>query len=177
MGLEKKIFEEFFSKQIDKETFIAKLGMNEKDFHIRLCEELEKNMVQKDSVVAEYLMYALSIWVWQMNNIENRPVNYFLKVLNRLVLYDWHKQHEDIVDILQAISDESSIEPLYQTIYLRLQYLEWDDNYSLQKRCTRAIASIGGEKAIGYLELLKKEDNVIIRDLAQRKLEQLKTSL
>ena len=173
MEFGKQLFEDYFSKRIDKETLIAKLGVNEENFHIMLCEEMEKNMCQQDPVMAEYLMYALVIWFWDENNIGKRPVNYFLKLLNELVVCDWHKQHEDIVDMLQRISDESSIEPLYQTMYLKLQYLEWDDNYSLQKRCTRAIAGIGGEKAIGHLEWLKQEDNVIIRELAERKWKQL----
>ena len=151
MEFGKQLFEDYFSKRIDKETLIAKLGVNEENFHIMLCEEMEKNMCQQDPVMAEYLMYALVIWFWDENNIGKRPVNYFLKLLNELVVCDWHKQHEDIVDMLQRISDESSIEPLYQTMYLKLQYLEWDDNYSLQKRCTRAIAGIGGEKTLDYL--------------------------
>ena len=173
MEIEKKIFEDFFSKKIDKDLFIAKLGVNEKEFPVELYKEIEKNMVQQDPVMSEYLVYALSIWVWDKENFGKRPVKYFLKLLNELVLYDWHKQHETIVDILQIISDESSIEPLYQTMYLKLQYLEWDDSYSLQKRCIRAITSIGGEKAVGYLELLKQEDNTIVKELAQRKWEQL----
>ena len=174
MGFEKKIFDDYFSNQINVENFITSLGIDDKGFHIKLHEELEKNIVQRDSQMLEFLIYALMLWEEKGSNVENITLNFFLEILNELVLYGWHEQHENIVNLLQMISDESSIEPLYNTIYLNLQYLEWDDNYSLQKKCIRVVASIGGEKAIGCLEILKQDDNAIIRELAKKKLEQLK---
>lgn len=174
MGLENGLFEGYFANEISRESFVDKLNINNQDFPDSLYKEIETTIGNKDSRRLEYLIYALMVWAEKGNCTENVMADYFLESLNELVLYDWHKQHENIAELLQKIADEKSVEPLYKAIYLKLPYLEWDDNFSFQKKCVRIIGKIGGENAVKILENLCNEKNMIICEIAQRKLMQLK---
>lgn len=105
--------------------------------------------MKQDSEMLEFLVYALMLWEEKGNSSDKLPLGYFTDILNELLLCDWHTQHENIVTLLQKISAECSVEPLYQAIY-----------------------SIGGEKAIHQLEILSRADNPIIKEMASRKPDQ-----
>lgn len=94
-------------------------------------------------------------------------------VVNRLLLCDWHYKHEDIIWILQKISLCDSIEYLYKAIELQPQYLDWDDNYTFEVKCVRAIYYIGKEKSFPYLKRLCSHSNHIIREMAQKQMKKL----
>ena len=46
---------------------------------------------------------------------------------------DWHNQHENLVNLIQKISHESSMLFWEKAIGMNLAYMEWDDNYSFEK--------------------------------------------
>lgn len=94
-------------------------------------------------------------------------------VANQLLVSDWHYNHEDITWILQKISSWESIEYLYDAIELQPQYLAWNDNYTFEVKCVRAIYYIGKEKSFSYLEKLCKHPNDVIREMAQRQIKKL----
>ncbi len=96
-----------------------------------------------------------------------------LDVSNRLLICDWHYKHEDIVWILQKISSCDSIEYLYKAIKLQLQYLAWDDNYTFEVKCVRAIYYIGKEKTFPYLKKLCNYPNCVIREMALKQIKKL----
>lgn len=164
------IFEEYFANKISEETLIKTLGIHDKEFPVNLRAEMEKVCAEQNSKRLEILVYALFLWEETCTNAAKMSLSYFVDILKKLLLCSWHKQHENIVGLLQKIADEGSLECLYHAIYLKLQYLEWDDNYSFQVRCVRAISSIGGEKATQYLKLLSREENPVIQEIAERKL-------
>jgi len=172
MSFENSLFEKYFSNQVSESYLIEKLEIDNKDFLDNLYEEVVCVIEKKDAQRLEYLIYALLMWEMQESNTIILLKEKFLDCLNNALLLEWHKQHEIIVDLLQKMPDEKSITYLYRAIYLKLLYLEWDENYSFQKKCVRVIAKIGGEEAIKCLEALCKEENEIIRELAQRKIEQ-----
>lgn len=97
----------------------------------------------------------------------------YVSILNKLLISDWHFQHENIVLILQKISSVESLEYLYNAIGLHLQYLEWDDNYAFEVKCIRAIYYIGKEKSCSYLDKLCKHSNKIISEMAQRQIKKM----
>ncbi|MDE7270500.1 MAG: hypothetical protein K2N81_08505, partial [Acetatifactor sp.] len=63
----------------------------------------------------------------------------YVDILNRLLISDWHYQHENIVLLLEKISCLKSLNYLYKAIELHPQYLSWDDNYAFEVKCVRAI--------------------------------------
>ena len=172
MGFENSLFEKYFSNQVSKSYLIEKLEIDNKFFLDNLYEEVVCVIDKDDSQRLEYLIYALLLWEEQESNTIILLKEKFLECLNNALLFNWHKQHEIIVDLLQKMPDEKSITYLYKAIYLKLVYLEWDENYSFQKKCVRVIAKIGGKEAIKYLDVLCKDENKIIRELAKRKIEQ-----
>lgn len=97
----------------------------------------------------------------------------YADILNKLLVSDWHYQHENIVLVLQKISSVKSIEYLYDAIELQPQYLAWDDNYAFEVKCVRAIYYIGKEKSYSCLEKLCRHPNGVIREMAQRQIGKL----
>lgn len=166
---EKILYQNYFSNKISEETLAEQLKLSDKDFPLVVQDKMKQDLDEKDAEMLEYHLYSVFMWEASISPEKREPLDIFADTLNRLLLCVWHKQHEDIVTLLQKISAESSVDVLYKAIYLKLPYLEWDDNFSFQKKCVRAINHIGGEKARRYLELLCQEKNPIIRELAERK--------
>lgn len=86
---------------------------------------------------------------------------------------DWHTKHEDIVFLLQELSQESSLSYLEKAVDMKLAYLEWDDNYAFEKRCIRAVFYIGKEKSREFLKKMTLSENEELRKLAVRKFNEL----
>lgn len=167
---EKLLYQDYFSNKISEEILAKELKLSDKAFLFSVHEKMEKDLVEKEAQMLEYHVYSVFLWEAHVSRENSETLASLVDILNRLLLCDWHKQHENIVILLQKISSESSVEILYQAIYLPLEYLKWDDNFSFQKRCVRAIAAIQGAQAIMALQKLAQDENEIIRGLAQRKL-------
>lgn len=89
-------------------------------------------------------------------------------ILNKLLISDWHYQHENIVRILQEISSFKSMQYLYDAIELRPRYIAEDYNHAFELKCVRALYYIGKEKSIFYLDRLCKHPDNMVRKMAQR---------
>lgn len=173
MELTESLFDAYFKHQISLENFIKKLGIYESDFlECLLCEMTEVFKLQ-DAIRLEHLIYALFLWDERIGEKNIHELEKFLDKLNRLVVSDWHHDHEDIVWLLQKKSSVNSLDYLYNAIELHPQYLEWDDNYAFEKKCVRAIYYIGKEKSFPYLEKLCKHPNKIISEMAERQIKKL----
>lgn len=68
----------------------------------------------------------------------------------------WHYKHEDLARLLKEYRSPSSVDVLYLAANLKLEYLDFDDNYSLAVKCIWGINSIGNENAIQKLKILSK---------------------
>lgn len=174
MSMSKKPFLKYFDNKITLETLMREIGINDNGFAANLCENLEEELETQDYEMLEFLIYELMIWEEKGNDANGLTLTFFKNILNSLIVCEWHEQHENIVMLIQKISDEDSIDYLFNAIHLKLSYLEWDDNYSFQTKCIRAIGNIGGKKAIKYLETLCEDANSIVREISQKQLEKLK---
>lgn len=173
MDLTDDLFEMYFDNKIHLEEFVEMLGFKEKNFLNCLQVEIEKTTINHDADRLENLLCALLLWEDRNGEDNIQGLVNFLKVLDDLLISDWHTQHENIVLLLQKISDVESLEYLFNAIELKPQYLSWDDNYAFEIKCVRAIYYIGKERAIQYLEKLCRNENDIIREMAQRQLSKL----
>lgn len=121
------IFDLFFHKKISYDEFVLKIISYYNESEDSILNEL---LVSYDNMCSEkidYLVYALFVLD---DTIANFDINKYLNVLNKLIISSWHYKHEDIVQLLEKISSFESLNYLYQAVYLRLDYLSWDENYS-----------------------------------------------
>ncbi len=177
MNFDRKIFWDYFNKRISRDELAEKIQISSPLFQYSLLMELQKNYDLKDPEMIEFLLYALFLWDENQQQHQQQH-NYthlfcFEDILNKLLIADWHTQHEDIVWLLQNICDKNSVMYLYQAISLKPSYLDWDDNYAFPLKCIRAIGRIGGKEAIDCLVVLQNDPNPILADVAKRKLKEL----
>lgn len=176
MNLTENLFEMYWGKKIDLEEFVDRIGFEEKNFLKCLQEEIEKTKINCDADRLENLLYVLFLWKDRYSGDDISEMENFLNILDDLLISDWHTQHENIVMLLQSISNVESLEYLFNAIKLKPEYLSWDDNYAFEVRCVRAIYYIGKEKSLAYLEKLCKHENDIIREMAQRQMKKIMKS-
>ncbi len=130
-------------------------------------ELLEVSFVEKCGEKTEIAIYLVFKY-------EMLPEDY-IDILHRLLLSDWHEQHENIAMLLQDAKNASSVEYLYQTIGLNLDYLEFDETYALEVKCLWALGDIGNDEAKEKLRSLLENNNEIIRDNARMQLQRIES--
>jgi hypothetical protein len=91
-------------------------------------------------------------------------------VLNLLCVATWHARHEDVVRALQKIGDASSVEPLEKAAHAVHEYLDYDEFFGLARKCTWALADIGGTEARNALERLATSKNEQLAKYAHKRL-------
>ncbi|MEL7115833.1 MAG: hypothetical protein AAGP08_09620, partial [Pseudomonadota bacterium] len=60
-----------------------------------------------------------------------------------VLVEDWHFRHEDVASAIQDLKCASAIEALEQRASGNPDYLAWDENHTLARKCTWALADIG----------------------------------
>lgn len=143
------IFELYFNKKLSYSEFFFKILGYYNDDEDFILNELKNSYDSMNSKRIEYLIYVLFIL---NNEISNFDIEKYTQMLDDLLISDWHYKHEDIIQLLEKISSFESLDYLYKALYLKLDYLEWDENYSFEKKCMYAISKIGKQKAIPYLK-------------------------
>ena len=146
MNLSNYIFEKFFWNKISQEELLKEIEVNSPEFEKILRQELENVMLNKDRERLEYLIYTLFLAEKRVN------LNFYVDLLNELIICKWHEQHENIAILLQKIHLPSSVIYLKKAIYMHLQYLEWDDNYAFEVKCIWALGYIKNSEAEEVLE-------------------------
>ena len=94
-----------------------------------------------------------------------------LEILNKLILEDWHKTHEDIANLLQYFKSNLSVESLYETTFIKFKYLNYTD--ALAVKCIWALADINTSESKKKLELLSKSKDKVIKKNAIQQLKRL----
>lgn len=174
MELSTNLFDAYFKNQISIKVFINKIGIYEDDFLDNLLSEMDIASKFQNTERLGHLIYALFLWDERLGERKKNELDKFIDILNKLLISKWHYKHEDITLLLQKISSDKSIEYLYDAIELHPEYLAWDDNYSFEVKCVRAIYHIGKERSYSYLEKLCEHPNEVIREMAQRQLNKLR---
>lgn len=162
MNLSNDIFEKYFNNIISQEELRNTIECSSPQFQIKLKEELENTIVNQDGERLEYLIYTLFL------TEENININFYVDLLNKLIICKWHQQHENIAMLLQKIHSPSSVTYLQKAVHLRPQYLEWDDNYAFEVKCIWALGYIKNSEAEEVLEQLSKESNAVLSQNAKK---------
>lgn len=151
--------------RITNDVFLQRNGI------AKIEEVLKERLIvaydQRDAASTETLIYL--IFKFEVFGNED-----YVSILNKLLLSDWHYQHENIALLLEKISCFDSVKCLYDAIHRHPSYLSEDENCAFEVKCVRAIYYIGKEKSVSYLEKLSTHENDIVRETAQRQLKKLK---
>ncbi len=94
----------------------------------------------------------------------------FAPYLIELLETKWHFRHEDIVLALQATKDNRATKTLLKTAKIKFEYLDYDNSYSLSRKCTWALADIGTDESKKALEELSQWHDKEIAEYAQKRL-------
>jgi len=94
-----------------------------------------------------------------------------VEVLCKIMLQDWHNQHENIAMVLKDLRSPGSTDCLYQTVEAHFPYLDYDESYALGVKCLYALHAIGTPQAREKLALLASSSNEVISERAGRLLQ------
>lgn len=95
----------------------------------------------------------------------------YVPALIALLKSPYHHCHEDIVSGLQRLKHAGACEALFNAALIRHEYLDYDENFGLARKCTWALADIGSPEAQGYLRNLAAGSNKMIAAYAQKRLD------
>ncbi len=99
-----------------------------------------------------------------------------VSLLNALLLLPNHQKHEDIAQLLQQHHDPSSIQSLETAAQLDFDYLAWDENRALTRKCLWALAAINSNEAWTVIEKLAKSEVPVIQEWANEQLDRPRIS-
>lgn len=149
--------------KITKDEFLRQFSEFSEDVDY-LRRGLESAFANRDADAVEYLL----LFGFQFGFPENSA-----EVLCKLILEDWHTQHENIAMILNKMHYAEAVECLYQTALAVFPYLDYDESYSLGVKCIYALRTIGTASAKEKLDLIAHGGNAILAENAQRLLKTL----
>lgn len=91
------------------------------------------------------------------------------RLLSKLLLEDWHEEHEEIARILQfKVKIPESVDDMEQAMQLKFKYLVDRDNYfPFVVKCMYAIGSLNTNASKLKLQVLAASEDDFIRKAAQ----------
>jgi len=95
----------------------------------------------------------------------------YVPTLIALAEAPWHQRHEDVVHALQILRSPKAISALEQATFSRHEYLAYDNNYALARKCTWALADIGTREAHGALTRIAECSDPTIAAYAKKRLD------
>jgi hypothetical protein len=93
------------------------------------------------------------------------------ELLADVLVADWHFRHEDVAHAIQDLKCASAVKALERRASSNPNYLEWDENHALARKCTWALADIGTDDAEQALQRLSKSDILVVRGFAQKRID------
>jgi hypothetical protein len=94
-----------------------------------------------------------------------------VEILNLLISLSNHHSHEDIARSLQKAHDPSSIPALVGAVQADLDYLSWDKDKALARKCIWALAAIGTKEAWFEIERFSQLGEPVIASWAKEQLD------
>jgi hypothetical protein len=83
----------------------------------------------------------------------------------------WHQRHEDVVRALQQLRSSDAVDALERTAFSVHEYLAYDGDFGLARKCTWALADIGTPAAHQALTRLAECNNPTIAGYAKKRLD------
>lgn len=154
------------SRKIDINEFYKRFSIDLSANPYYFRDEWKKALQAKDE---ETLQNVLFIECWLYDNKYNhwRPDGYYLPDIRKLIKAEWHKQHEELIDILMAFNDKKD-----QSIYIDVLHTTFDYYKGAEEtfmvpiwvKCIWKLAQIGTPEAIKSIKELKNSPYKHIKD-------------
>ncbi|MCB0776331.1 MAG: hypothetical protein KDB99_08420 [Chitinophagaceae bacterium] len=160
----RKFNEKSISEIEFRKTFSVDLRLNQ-DF---ILSNLYLALKEEDP---ELLDYTLALFFFDPGFMNSEK---YVHVLSRILDCEWHFRHEDIIALLEGTKSIECVEILYNTALRNFKYLEYDNTYSLARKCIHALGRIKTKEATEKLEILARSDNSIIKEKAEKQLYNIK---
>lgn len=157
---ERELILDLIAHRISESDFLARFPIDPRSDPSSVTRILEQAYCTQNASDVEFGMYL----GFHFNSFSQDSV----EILCKLLVEDWHKQHEDIAWILQKLKDPASVGPLYWAANASLPYLAYDDAHALATKAMWALSEINSEDARRKLTLLTQSEIPIIRDNAAR---------
>lgn len=93
--------------------------------------------------------------------------------LCKLMVEDWHIEHEDIATTLQWRKDPKATETLYQAATMKFDYLAYNDSHAFARKCIYALGDINSAESIDKIRKLTQVNDETICGYATHQLERI----
>lgn len=161
---EKKLIKDFISREITSADFIEKYPVNLNANPNYILSVLQNAYETKN---AEEIDLGLTLPFFDK---DFKGSNKYVDILCKLLREPWHHKHEDIAVLLQGLKAPESVDALYEAVFSRFDYLDYDDTYALARKCIHALGDINTEYSREKLKLLASSDIPIIKEKADKQL-------
>ena len=163
--INKEVILQLVTKKITKEVATEILDIDIDNITVELYKLLQYNIEKQYADNIPFILYLIIGY-----ELKYDP---YLDLLNKLILCDWHGQHENVAIALDEIRSPISVEFLYKAILLKHDCLAWDENFAFERKCVWALAKIGTLEAKEKLNQLKNCDNELISGWAKKRIQGL----
>lgn len=109
-------------------------------------------------------------WALVIMRAADAPAEEFLEPMTELFPAEWHRDHEDIVSTLGELRSLKTLPTLVLATHWVPEHLDWDENRALAVKAIWALGAIPGAQAREALEVLRDDENEIIRENAVKQL-------
>lgn len=165
--VEKQMILDLSLDEISQEEFYDKYPVKLLDNQSYFVNILEEALLKKNSEDVEFVLMIAGY-------IDSIKV--YLPVLRKLILENWHNQHEIIVDILSGVLDKSDAKYFYHVLKSEYDYIEDVEDFlvPIWIKCLWALYKIGSEKAFDYLKQFQDSEYEDIKNTATELLSRIK---
>lgn len=161
---EKQFIKDFISGNIERNDLLRLYPINLNEDKDYILQGLNNAFARQNPEDVEYLLYLLPF-----DKELTKPGKY-LDIFCKLLKVSWHYQHESLANLLQGLKDPKSVDCLYKAASAKFDYLDYDDTYSLARKCIHALGDINTEYAKEKLRLLAASSIPIIKEKAEKQL-------
>jgi hypothetical protein len=161
---ERNLIKNLISGGISKQDFIRQYPVDfdsDKNYVLNGLKDALSKKTSED--VEDFLSLVTFDKGWNTNP---KYANIFCELLGE----SWHYQHEDLVSLLQGMKDPDTVDCLYNSALAKPEYMDYDDSYSLARKCIHALGDINTDYAREKLRLLAQSSNPIIKEKAEKQL-------
>ena len=163
-AIEKELINKLAAGKLSRDAFLNQYPVNLKKDEGYIINGLKTAYGSQNSEDVEYFLSLVSF-----HNGWNTDSEYAF-IFSKLLTEEWHFSHENIASLLQGSKNPATVDCLYNACFLQLDYMDYDDTYSLARKCIHALGDINTEHSIEKLKLLATSDIPIIKEKAEKQL-------
>ena len=150
-----ELYEKFTPRSFSAVSILDSIPHGKKEYKSQIMDFFAAAIRNSDSKKLNFCIGASF-----RDGIDSDYADFFEKV----ILSDWHEEHEDIVDLIYQFEDDRFSHALREIAMNKSKYRKYDDEHeSTLRKCIHALKAIDSSKSNEILEELKKIDNPNIK--------------